>query len=149
MGNRMIQDRFQHSSEVVHWHMATVVTLLATVMTADIIKSADPTFRNVPSHIRNSKRYWPHFKVLCEIGILTWFYSIYLYDHTMYFISHCIFVAMVRVTLVRLMGFTSLWSYQLMSNTHIEEGKGSKQQIACAHVILTWNSHLCVLDRKG
>ena len=71
MGNRMVQDRFQHLGETVHQHVATVVTLLATVMAADIIKPADHTFRNVPSHIRNSKRYWPHFKVLCEFGILT------------------------------------------------------------------------------
>ena len=71
MGNRMVQDRFQHLDETVHRHVATVVTLLATVMAADIIKPADHTFRNVPSHIRNSKRYWPHFKVLCEFGILT------------------------------------------------------------------------------
>ena len=41
-----------------------VVTLLATVMAADIIRPADPTFRN-------SEQYWPHFKVLYEFGILT------------------------------------------------------------------------------
>ena len=51
--------------------MATVVTLLATVMVANIIKLANPTFRNMPSHIRNLERYWPHFKVLYEFGILT------------------------------------------------------------------------------
>ena len=71
MGNRMVQDRFLHSSETVHRHMATVVTLLATIMAANIIKPANLTFRNVPSHIRNSERYWPHFKVLYEFGILT------------------------------------------------------------------------------
>ena len=53
MGNRMVQDRFQHLGETVHRHVATVVTLLATVMTVDIIKPADPTFCNVPSHILN------------------------------------------------------------------------------------------------
>ena len=84
----MVQDRFQHLSETVHWHVATVVTLLAIVMVVNIIKLADPTFHNVPSHIRNLKRYWPYFKVLCEFDILTWFYLIYLYSHTTYFISH-------------------------------------------------------------
>ena len=86
MGNRMIQDRFQHSNETVHWHVATVVTLLATVMAPDIIKPANPTFRTVPSHIQGLYRYWPHFKVLCEFGIFTWLYSCYLYGHTTYFI---------------------------------------------------------------
>ena len=57
MGNRMVQDKFQHSSEIVHRHVATVVTFLATVMAADIIKPANPTFLNVPSHIHNSEQY--------------------------------------------------------------------------------------------
>ena len=57
MGNRMMQDRFQHSSETMHRHVATVVTLLATVMAPDIIKPTDPTFRTVPSHIQGSYRY--------------------------------------------------------------------------------------------
>ena len=54
MGNRMMQDRFQHSGEIVHRHLATVITLLATIMAPDIIKPADPTFRTVPSHIQGS-----------------------------------------------------------------------------------------------
>ncbi|KAK9985455.1 hypothetical protein SO802_030406 [Lithocarpus litseifolius] len=45
MGNRMVQDRFQYLGETVHRHVATVVTLLATVMIANIIKPVDPTFR--------------------------------------------------------------------------------------------------------
>ena len=47
-----------------------VVTLLGNVMLLDIIKPADPAFPNVPQHIFNSDRYWPHFKVLCYFGIL-------------------------------------------------------------------------------
>ena len=70
-GNRMVQERFQHSGETVHRYVATVVTLLATVMAPDIIQPADRTFRDVPEHIQHSDRYWPHFKVLCEFGILT------------------------------------------------------------------------------
>ena len=70
-GNRIVQDRFQHSGETVHQHVATVVTLSTTVMAADIIKLVDCTFRNVPEHIQHSNQYWPHFKVLCEFGILT------------------------------------------------------------------------------
>ena len=71
MGNRMVQDRFQHSGETVHQHVSTVITQLATVMAPDIIKPDDPTFCTVPSHIQGLDRYWPHFMVLCEFGILT------------------------------------------------------------------------------
>ena len=71
MCNRMVYDRFQHSGETVSRHMDTVVTLLANVMAANIIKPIDPVFPNVPQHIRNLDRYWPHFNVLCEFGILT------------------------------------------------------------------------------
>ena len=70
-GNRMVQDRFQHLGETVHRHVSTIVTLLATVMTADIIKPANRTFWDVSKHIQYSGQYWPHFKVLCEFGILT------------------------------------------------------------------------------
>lgn len=70
-GNRMVQERFQHSGETVHRHMGTVVTLLATVMARDIIQPADRTFRDVPEHIQHSDRYWPHFKVFCEFSIFT------------------------------------------------------------------------------
>ena len=70
-GNGIVQDRFQHSGETMHRHVATIATLLATIVAADIIKPADRTFQNVPEHIQHSGRYWPHFKVLCEFGILT------------------------------------------------------------------------------
>ena len=50
-GNKMVQDRFQHSGETMHRHVATVVTLLATIMAADIIKPVDRTFQDVPEHI--------------------------------------------------------------------------------------------------
>ena len=63
--NRMVQDRFQRSSETVSLHVEMIVSLLAIVMAADIIKPDDPAFPNVPQHILNSDRYWPHFKVFC------------------------------------------------------------------------------------
>ena len=147
-GNRMVQERFQHSGDIVYWHVATIVTLLATVMAPDIIQPADHTFRDMPEHIQHSDQYWPHFKVLCEFGILTWFYLNYFYGHTMYFISHGIFVAMVKVALVRLKGSMSPRSYQLMSSSRNMAGRGPPQQIACAHVTLTWSSHSHMLDGK-
>ena len=57
MGNRMMQNRFQHSSETMHRHVTTVVTLLATVMAPDIIKPTAPTFHTMSSHIHGSYRY--------------------------------------------------------------------------------------------
>ena len=71
MCNRMVQDKFQCLGEIVSRHVDTVVTLVANVMAANIIKPDDPAFPNAPQHILNSDRYWPHFKVLCEFGILT------------------------------------------------------------------------------
>ena len=53
-GNIMVQERFQHSGETVHRHVAKVVTLLATVMAPDIIQPVDCTFRDVPEHIQDS-----------------------------------------------------------------------------------------------
>ena len=57
MCNRMVHDRFQHLGETMHRHVDTLVTLLANATVADIIKLVDPTFPNVPQHIRNSERY--------------------------------------------------------------------------------------------
>ena len=56
-GNRIVQDKFQHTGETMHGYVATVVTLLTRVMAADIIKPADRTFRDVPEHIQHSDRY--------------------------------------------------------------------------------------------
>ena len=56
-GNRIMQDRFQHSGETVHRHVAMVVTLLTSVMAAGIIKPTDCTFQDVSEHIQHSDRY--------------------------------------------------------------------------------------------
>ena len=50
--------------------MKMVVTLLGNVMSQDIIKHANLAFLNVPQHILNSNKYWPHLKVLYYFGIL-------------------------------------------------------------------------------
>ena len=63
-------------------------------------------------------------------------------------ISHGIFMAMIRIALVQLMGFMSLWSYQLISNIYTEEEKGSQQLIASVLVILTRNLHFMCWMRR-
>nr|POE60954.1 hypothetical protein CFP56_76912 [Quercus suber] len=57
MGKVMTHMQFKkkwdsHSGETMHRIVATLVTLLATIIALDIIKLADPTFRIVPSHIQ-------------------------------------------------------------------------------------------------
>jgi hypothetical protein len=61
--NRMVQERFQHSSETIHRHFHKVLKCL-NIMSMDVLKPSDPTFSAVLTHIQNSQLYWPHFKVL-------------------------------------------------------------------------------------
>ena len=56
-GNRIVQDKSQHSGETVHRHVAMVITLITSVMAANIIKPADHTFQDVLEHIQHSDRY--------------------------------------------------------------------------------------------
>ncbi|XP_057719160.1 uncharacterized protein LOC130980551 [Arachis stenosperma] len=61
VGNRMIQERFQHSGETVsrHFHEVLVACLRLSIK---YIKPSDPKFQNVHSKIKNDQRYWPFFK---------------------------------------------------------------------------------------
>ncbi|XP_075640673.1 uncharacterized protein LOC142612470 [Castanea sativa] len=63
-GNRVVQDRFQYSGETVHRHVATVVTLLATIMAADIIKPADryPMKRGFLAPYKGERYHIPEFQ---------------------------------------------------------------------------------------
>ena len=61
VGNRMLQERFQHLGETVSRHFHTV--LLARLrLSFKYIKPQDPTFRSIPSKLRNDRQYWPFFK---------------------------------------------------------------------------------------
>ena len=61
VGNRVIQERFQHSRETVskHFHKVLIAYLR---LSFKYIKPLDPTFQNVQTKIRNDRRYWPFFK---------------------------------------------------------------------------------------
>ncbi|XP_024634373.2 uncharacterized protein [Medicago truncatula] len=61
VGNRMIQERFQHSGETVsrHFHQVLHVVLKLSMK---YIKPEDPMFRDCHSKIKNDPRYWPFFK---------------------------------------------------------------------------------------
>ena len=60
-GNRIVQERFQHSGETVSRHF-THILMVVSRMTIDIINPINIEFRDVPSKIRDDERYWPYFK---------------------------------------------------------------------------------------
>ncbi|XP_050877618.1 uncharacterized protein LOC127081403 [Lathyrus oleraceus] len=61
VGNRMIQERFQHSGETVSRHFHRVLRACLK-LSMKYIKPEDPTFHDCHSKIKNDQRYWPFFK---------------------------------------------------------------------------------------
>jgi hypothetical protein len=59
--NRIVQEMFQHSGEIVSRHF-TCVLMVVSRMTIDIINPIDREFRYVPSKIRDDEWYWLYFK---------------------------------------------------------------------------------------
>ncbi|XP_038973723.1 protein ALP1-like isoform X1 [Phoenix dactylifera] len=60
-GNRMVQERFQHSGETVSRYFTHVLNAVLR-MSKDIISPLDKEFKNIPSKIRDDHRWWPYFK---------------------------------------------------------------------------------------
>ncbi|XP_062100238.1 uncharacterized protein LOC133806123 [Humulus lupulus] len=60
-GNRLTQERFQHSSETISRYFNKVLDVLCH-MSVDVLKSPDPEFKDVPEEILKDFRYMPHFK---------------------------------------------------------------------------------------
>jgi len=61
VGNRMIQERFQHSGETVSRHFCRVLHACLK-LSFKYIKPEDPMFRDCHAKIKNDQRYWPFFK---------------------------------------------------------------------------------------
>ncbi|XP_062089449.1 uncharacterized protein LOC133795983 [Humulus lupulus] len=61
-GNRLTQERFQHSGETVSRYFNKVLDVLCH-MSVDVLKPPDPEFKDVPEEILKDSRYMPHFKV--------------------------------------------------------------------------------------
>ena len=59
---RMVQERFQHSGEIIHRHFHRVLKRL-NIISMDILKPSDPTFSVVPRHIQKNSLYMPYFQV--------------------------------------------------------------------------------------
>ena len=57
---RVVEKRFQHS-ETIHRQNHSVLPSVKK-LSKDIIRSIDPSFRDVPNYIRDNDRYWPYFK---------------------------------------------------------------------------------------
>ncbi|GAV66067.1 hypothetical protein CFOL_v3_09578, partial [Cephalotus follicularis] len=63
--NRAAQERFQHSCETASRVFDKVLDSVCK-MAIDIIRPADPSFKDIPMEILNDSRYMPHFKMkLC------------------------------------------------------------------------------------
>ncbi|CAJ2645509.1 unnamed protein product [Trifolium pratense] len=61
VGNRMIQERFQHSGETVSRHFHRVLHACLK-LSFKYIKPEDPMFCHCHAKVKNDKRYWPFFK---------------------------------------------------------------------------------------
>ncbi|XP_038719907.1 putative nuclease HARBI1 [Tripterygium wilfordii] len=61
VGNRSVQDRFQHSGETVHRQFHNVLASLIR-MSDDIIRPRDPTYSTVPKYIEDNEIYFPYFR---------------------------------------------------------------------------------------
>ncbi|QHO51256.1 uncharacterized protein DS421_1g29360 [Arachis hypogaea] len=58
---RMLEEQFQHSSEIIFrqfHHVLSCVKKLAK----NIIRPIDPSFGDTPKYIMDNDRYWPYFK---------------------------------------------------------------------------------------
>jgi hypothetical protein len=60
-GNRIVQEMFQHSGEIVSRRFTRVLMAISR-MTIAIINYIDREFRDVLSKIRDDEWYWPYFK---------------------------------------------------------------------------------------
>ncbi|CAL9013961.1 unnamed protein product, partial [Prunus brigantina] len=61
IGNRLAQERFQHSGETMSRYFGKLLDIVC-LMAVDIIKPLDPEFKGVPEELLRDSRYMPHFK---------------------------------------------------------------------------------------
>ena len=63
VGNRLAQERFQHSGETISRYFSQALDVVC-ITAIDIIKAEDPEFKEVPKEILRDSRYMPHFEVI-------------------------------------------------------------------------------------
>lgn len=61
VGNRMAQERFQHSAETIHRHFKNVLCACEK-LAKEYIQPKDHTFQDIHPKILGDPRYWPFFK---------------------------------------------------------------------------------------
>ncbi|KAH9680641.1 DDE Tnp4 domain-containing protein [Citrus sinensis] len=61
VGNRLAQERFQHSGETVSRYFGEALDAICR-LSIDLIKPFDPEFKDIPEEILKDSRYMPHFK---------------------------------------------------------------------------------------
>ncbi|KAH9686252.1 DDE Tnp4 domain-containing protein [Citrus sinensis] len=61
VGNRLAQERFQHSGETVSRYFGEALDAICR-LSIDLIKPFDPEFKDIPEEILRDSRYMPHFK---------------------------------------------------------------------------------------
>ena len=66
LGNRMIQERFQHLGETVSRHFIRVLDAIYR-MSTNIIEPIDREFKEVPHKIRSDNRYYPSLRIVLVI----------------------------------------------------------------------------------
>ncbi|KAK2646379.1 hypothetical protein Ddye_021574 [Dipteronia dyeriana] len=62
VGNRLAQERFQHSGETMSRYFSQMLDIFC-LLAIDIIKPMDPEFKDIPEEILRDSRYMPHFKM--------------------------------------------------------------------------------------
>jgi len=75
VGNRLAQERFQHSGETVSRYFSYMLDVVCR-MAMDVIKPMDREFSDIPQAILRDSRYMPHFKV--KIASITSLYFLLL-----------------------------------------------------------------------
>ena len=63
-----MQERFQHSGEIVSRCMKEVLKALC-LFAVDVIKSTDPEFTNTPIEIASNPGFMSHFKVILYVYV--------------------------------------------------------------------------------
>ena len=62
LGNRMVEEQFQHSGETVSCQFEHILKVMMK-LTSEEIRAHD-NFDETPQYIRRNPKYWPYFKVI-------------------------------------------------------------------------------------
>ena len=63
VGNRLAQERFQHSGETVSRYFGEALDAICR-LSIDLIKPFDPGFKDIPEEILRDSRYMPHLMII-------------------------------------------------------------------------------------